>query len=142
MTKLTINRGYTNPITEIERAFDGFFNITPVFHNLEEIYKTGDQVRFAQREEGLNIQIDIPGCKSEDLELKVDSEERTVFIQGKRTIKTNDSEETQTMNRSFSIGREYDLKKIKFSYDYGVLEVNVPRRRKEEYIKKYTVWYK
>ena len=139
MTKLTINRGYTNPITEIERAFDGFFNITPVFHNLEEIYRTGDQVRFAQREEGLNIQIDIPGCKKEDLDIKVDSEDRVVYIEGKRTIKTNDSEEKQTMNRSFSIGREYDLKKIKFTYDYGVLEVNVPRRKKEEYIRKITL---
>ena len=139
MTKLTINRGYTNPITEIEQALDGFFNITPVFHNLEEIYRTGDQVRFAQREEGLSIQIDIPGCKKEDLELKVDSDERKVYIEGKRTIKTNDSEEIQTMNRSFSIGREYDLKKIKFLYENGVLEVNVPRRKKEEYIKKYTL---
>lgn len=139
MTKLTINRGYTNPITEIEQALDGFFNITPVFHNLEEIYRTGDQVRFAQREEGLSIQIDIPGCKKEDLDIKVDSEDRVVYIEGKRTIKTNDSEEKQTMNRSFSIGREYDLKKIKFTYDYGVLEVNVPRRKKEEYIRKITL---
>lgn len=139
MTKLTINRGYTNPITEIEQALDGFFNITPVFHNLEEIYRTGDQVRFAQREEGLSIQIDIPGCKKEDLDIKVDSEDRVVYIEGKRTIKTNDSEEKQTMNRSFSIGREYDLKKIKFTYEYGVLEVNVPRRKKEEYIRKITL---
>ena len=30
-----------NPIAEIERAFDGFFNLTPVFHQLEEVYKTG-----------------------------------------------------------------------------------------------------
>ncbi len=43
------------------------------------------------------------------------------------------------MNRSFSIGKEYDLNKIKFTYEYGVLEVNVPRRKKEEYIKKYTI---
>ena len=43
------------------------------------------------------------------------------------------------MNRSFSVGREYDLKKIKFDYIDGVLEVNVPRRKKEEYIKTYTV---
>ena len=139
MTKLTINRGYINPISEIEQALNSMFNLTPVFHNLEEIYKTGDQVRFASREEGLNIQIDIPGCKNKDLELKVNSEERNVYIQGKRTVKTNDSEETQTMNRSFSIGREYDLKKIDFVYENGVLEVTVPRRKKEEYIKKYTV---
>ena len=139
MTKLTINRGYTNPIADIERTFESFFNLTPVFHNLEEIYRTGDQVRFAQREEGLNVQIDTPGVTNKDLDVKVDSDERTVYIRGKRSIKTKDSEESQCMNRSFSVGREYDLKKIKFDYVDGVLEVDVPRRKKEEYIKTYTV---
>ena len=41
-----------NPIAEIERAFDSFFNLTPVFHSLEEVYKTGDQVRFSNDDEG------------------------------------------------------------------------------------------
>lgn len=139
MTKLTINRGYINPISEIEQALNGMFNLTPVFHNLEEVYKTGDQVRFAQREEGLNVQVDIPGVKKDDLDLKVDTDRRDIYIEGKRTIKTNDSEETQTYNRSFSVGREYDLNKVKFVYENGTLEVVVPRRKKEEYIKKYTV---
>ena len=139
MTKLTINRGYINPISEIEQALNGMFNLTPVFHNLEEVYKTGDQVRFAQREEGLNVQVDIPGVKKDDLDLKVDTDRRDIYIEGKRTIKTNDSEETQTYNRSFSVGREYDLNKVKFVYENGTLEVLVPRRKKEEYIKKYTV---
>ena len=139
MTKLTTMRGYTNPINEIEQALNGFFNITPVFHNLEEVYRTGDQVRFAQREEGLHVQIDIPGVKKDDLDLKVDSERRDVYIEGKRNILNNDSEETQTYNRSFSIGKEYDLNKIKFEYANGMLEVQVPRRKKEEYIKKYTI---
>jgi HSP20 family protein len=132
-------RGYTNPINEIEQALNGFFNITPVFHNLEEVYRTGDQVRFAQREEGLHVQIDIPGVKKDDLDLKVDSERRDVYIEGKRNILNSDSEETQTYNRSFSIGKEYDLNKIKFEYANGMLEVQVPRRKKEEYIKKYTI---
>jgi len=43
------------------------------------------------------------------------------------------------MNRSFSIGKEYDLNKVAFDYKNGVLEVLVPRRKKEEYIKKYTL---
>ena len=139
MTKLTTMRGYTNPITEIEQALNGFFNITPVFHNLEEVYRTGDQVRFAQREDGLNVDIDIPGVKKDDLDIKVDSERRDVYIEGKRSVLTHDSEETQTYNRSFSIGKEYDLNKIKFKYADGMLRVSVPRRKKEEYIKKYTV---
>ena len=139
MTKLTTMRGYTNPINEIEQALNGFFNITPVFHNLEEVYRTGDQVRFAQREDGLNVDIDILGVKKEDLDIRVDAEQRTAYIGGKRSVLTHDSEETQTYNRSFSIGNEYDLNKIKFEYANGMLRVQIPRRKKEEYIKKYTV---
>ena len=138
MTRLTTYRG-DNPIKIIEDSLGSFLNLTPVFHNLEEVYRTGDQVRFASGKDELNIQIDIPGCKKEDLDLDVDSDQREVYIKGKRTVKLNDGEQTQTMNRSFSIGREYDLNKIKFTYEYGVLEVSVPRRKKEEYIKKYTV---
>jgi len=36
MTKLTTYRG-TNPITNIEQALESMFNLTPVFHNLEEV---------------------------------------------------------------------------------------------------------
>ena len=138
MTRLTTYRG-DNPLKIIEDSLNGMLNLTPVFHNLEEVYKTGDIVRFASTKDGLNIQIDIPGCKKDDLDIDVDTDQREVYIKGKRTVKTNDGEETQTMNRSFSIGKELDLNKIEFTYEYGVLEVSVPRRKKEEYIKKYTV---
>ena len=136
MTKLTT---YNNPITDIERAFDSFFNLTPVFHSLEEVYRTGDTVRFSQDDDGLTVQIDIPGCKKDELDLSVDSDKREVYIKAKRTVKTHDGSQEQTLNRSFSVGRDYDLKKISFSYENGVLEVNAPRRKKEEYIKKYSV---
>ena len=138
MNKLTTYRG-DNPIKIIEESLNGFLNLTPVFHNLEEVYRTGDQVRFSQSKDALSIQIDIPGCKKDNLDLDVDSDQREVYIKGKRSVKTHDGEQVQTMNRSFSIGKEYDLNKIKFTYEYGVLEVNVPRRKKEEYIKKYTI---
>ena len=138
MTKLTTYRG-TNPITNIESALESMFNLTPIFHNLEEVYITGDTVRFSQGDDGLAVQIDIPGCKKEDLDLSVDSDTRDVYIKAKRTIKNNDSEKQLTLNRSFSVGRDYDLKKIKFNYEDGMLEVNAPRRKKEEYIKKYTI---
>jgi len=135
MTKLTTY----NPIADIERALDGFFNLTPVFHSLEEVYRTGDTVRFSQDDDGLTVQIDIPGCQKNELDLSVDSDKREVYIKAKRTVKTNDGSQQQSLNRSFTVGRDYDLKKISFNYENGVLEVNAPRRKKEEYIKKYTV---
>ena len=128
-----------NPIAEIERAFDGFFNLTPVFHQLEEVYKTGDQVRFSSDEEALGVQIDLPGVTKDNLDLSTDTDQREVYIKAKRKIIAHDGQKEQTYNRSFSVGREFDLNKIKFLYVNGVLEVEVPRRKKEEYIKTYKV---
>lgn len=137
MNKLTTYN--TNPIETIERAFDSFFNLTPVFHSLEEVYRTGDIVRFSQDKEGLIIQIDLPGCQKDDIDLSVNSDTRDVYIKAKREIRNHDGKKEQTANRSFSVGRDYDLKKISFKYENGVLEVSAPRRKKEEYIKKYKV---
>ena len=128
-----------NPIAEIERAFDGFFNLTPVFHQLEEVYKTGDQVRFKSDEDALGVQIDLPGVTKDNLDLSTDTDQREVYIKAKRKIIAHDGEKEQTYNRSFSVGREFDLNKIKFLYVNGVLEVEVPRRKKEEYIKTYKI---
>jgi HSP20 family molecular chaperone IbpA len=128
-----------NPIAEIEKAFDGFFNLTPVFHQLEEVYKTGDQVRFRSDEDALGVQIDLPGVTKDNLDLSTDTDQREVYIKAKRKIIAHDGEKEQTYNRSFSVGREFDLNKIKFLYVNGVLEVEVPRRKKEEYIKTYKV---
>ena len=128
-----------NPIAEIERAFDGFFNLTPVFHQLEEVYKTGDQVRFRSDENALGVQIDLPGVTKDNLDLSTDTDQREVYIKAKRKIIAHDGQKEQSYNRSFSVGREFDLNKINFSYVNGVLEVDVPRRKKEEYIKTYKV---
>ena len=102
-------------------------------------YKTGDQVRFASDEDTLSVQIDLPGVTKEDLDLSTDTDQREVYIKAKRKVKAHDGEKEQTYNRSFSVGREFDLNKINFSYVNGVLEVDVPRRKKEEYIKTYKV---
>jgi HSP20 family protein len=136
--KLT-NYKPTNPIVNLERVFDDLFNTTPLFHSLDEIYKTGDQVRFADSDEGLTVQVDLPGVEREQLELSTDSDTRDVYIKAKRTVKTHDGEREHTYNRSFSVSRDYDLNKIEFSYNDGMLEVKTPRRKKEEYVRTYKV---
>lgn len=128
-----------NPLQQIERTLGDFLNITPLFHSLDEIYRTGDQVRFSQSENSLEIQVDLPGCKRGDLEISTDANYRDVYVKARREIKNHDGKRVQEYNRSFSIGREFDLDQIKFNYEDGVLEVSVPRRKKEEHIRKYTL---
>tara|TARA_R110002167_G_scaffold125158_1_gene305144 strand:- start:3349 stop:3759 length:411 start_codon:yes stop_codon:yes gene_type:complete len=130
---------YYNPIINLEKAFEGLFNQTPLFHSLEEIYKTGDQVRFSGDDKCLTVQVDLPGVTKDKLDLSTDSDKREVYIKATRQVKTQEGQRDQTYNRSFSIGREYDLNRIDFNYIDGQLEVTVPRRKKEEYIRKYSI---
>ena len=102
---------------------------------MEEVYKTGDQVRFSSDEDTLSVQIDLPGVEKDNLDLSTDTDQREVYIKAKRKVKAHDGEKEQTYNRSFSVGREFDLNKIKFSYINGVLEVDVPRRKKKNTLK-------
>jgi HSP20 family protein len=130
---------YNNPIVNLEKTIDSFFNITPLFHQLEEVYRTGDQVRFANSEEGLTVQVDLPGVDKSDLDISVDTDQRDVYIKATRSVKTHEGQRDQTYNRSFSIGREYELNNIETKYVNGLLEVSVPRRKKETYIRKITL---
>jgi HSP20 family molecular chaperone IbpA len=129
----------TNPLEYIERSLNDFLNLTPVFHSLEEVYKTGDQVRFNQSESNMTIQVDLPGVLPENLDLTTDTQQRDVYIKASREVISHDGVREQTYNRSFSIGREFDIDKIKFKYNNGVLEVTVPRRSREEHIRKHTL---
>ena len=129
----------TNPLEYIERSLNDFLNLTPVFHSLEEVYKTGDQVRFNQSERHMTIQVDLPGVLPENLDLTTDTQQRDVYIKASREVISHDGVREQTYNRSFSIGREFDIDKIKFKYNNGVLEVTVPRRSREEHIRKHTL---
>lgn len=130
---------YYNPIVNLEKTFEALFNQTPLFHSLEEIYKTGDQVRFSGDDKALTVQVDLPGVEKSRLDLSTDSDKREVYIKATRSVKTQEGQRDQTYNRSFSIGREYDLNKIEFNYVNGQLEVSVPRRKKVEYIRKYSI---
>lgn len=134
MTKLTT---YTyNPIANIEKLFNEQFNLIPIFHDLEEVYRTGDTVRFAQDEKGITVDIDLPGVKKEDTEMNIDTNTRDIYITAQRAVRDHQGEKKQTLNRSFSVGREYDLGNVTAKQTDGVLTVNVPRLKKETYIRK------
>lgn len=133
MNKLT---KLTNPIVNIERALDGFFNLTPIFHDLEEVYRTGDTVRFNANGPGLKVQIDLPGVEKEDLDISVDEKSRDVYISAKREIISHGSTQSQVLNRGFTVGTGLDITKIKFDYNNGMLTATVPQCDNKSNIKK------
>lgn len=135
----TLTNYNSNPIVNLEKIFDNLFNTTPLFHSLDEIYRTGDQVRFATTSDNLVVQVDLPGVDKQDLDLSTDNNIREVYIKATRKIRTNEGVRDQTYNRSFSVGREFELDKIMFEYKNGLLEVIVPRLKRGEAIKTYKI---
>ena len=134
MTKLTT---YTyNPLLNIEKLFNEQFNLLPVFHDLEEVYRTGDTVRFSSNEKGISVEIDLPGVKKEDTEINIDSNTRDIYVTAKRSVKSQSGESKQTLNRSFTVGKEYDLGSVTAKQVDGVLTIDIPRLKKETYIRK------
>lgn len=134
MTKLTT---YTyNPLANIEKLFNEQFNLIPLFHDLEEVYRTGDAVRFSSNDKGISVEIDLPGVKKEDTEMSIDSNSRDVYISAKRITKSQGGDSKQTLNRSFSVGKEYDLSNIAAKQVDGVLTIDISRLKKETYIRK------
>jgi HSP20 family protein len=127
MTKLTT---YYNPINALERLVNEQFNLMPVFHNLEDIYRTGDTVRFNSTETHMNVEIDLPGVIKEDTEMKVDSDEREIYIKAKRTVQDQQGKKTFTLNRSFTVGKDYQLENITASQKDGVLTITIPKNKK------------
>ena len=86
---------YYNPIVNLEKTFEGLFN-------------------FSGDDKCLTVQVDLPGVAKDKLDLSTDSDKREVYIKATRQVKTQEGQRDQTYNRSFSIGREYDLNKIEF----------------------------
>jgi len=137
MTKLTTYK--YNPISNIERLFQEQFNLFPIFHDLEEVYRTGDTVRFSQDEKGMTVDIDLPGVSKENTEMNVDTNTRDIYITAKKIVRDQQGQTTKTFNRSFGIGNEFDLTNVSAKQVDGVLSVFVPRMKKDTYLKKVSI---
>ena len=89
-----------------------------------------------ETEEGFEIRVDLPGMTQKDVKVSVFGE--TVTVRGERK---SESEENQEKNggwrrvershgvfeRSFHLGSELEAKRVKATYQDGVLELSIPK---------------
>lgn len=64
--------------------------------------------------------------------LKVELEDGVLHINGNRTYKLNGEEVEKTIDKKFTIGKEYDTSSIEATIEDGILTVFVPNFKKKE----------
>lgn len=99
---------------------------TSVFtkNNGEENYEVN------QTKDGAYLFFEVPGFNKEIL--KVEMEDGTLHIEGKRTYTLNGEKKTKSISKQFKIGKEYDAAEIEATIEDGLLTVFVPNYKKQE----------
>jgi HSP20 family protein len=130
-----------DPFREIRELENRIFqNYAPV--NTEKgISAFTPSVNTREGEFAYHIDVDLPGVKKEDI--KVDVKDGVLTISGERKFKNETKEEDYykietsfgKFSRTFTLPDDADIEHIEASSDNGVLEVVIPKLKKEENVR-------
>ncbi|MFC4454743.1 Hsp20/alpha crystallin family protein [Deinococcus sonorensis] len=120
--------------------FDPFREIEELSQRVDRAFGQATQapVRFAppvdvhEDASGLELSLDLPGVKPEDI--SVDAESQTLTIQAERRYSRTEGRTAHrveraygTYSRTFSVPAKYDLSKVEATFENGSLTLRVPR---------------
>ena len=130
-------------LTPVDTIIDRFFNeAMPAFGNEFGVEFFGNnsypKVDVTDHQDKIMIVAEIPGLTKEDV--SVDLEQRVLTISGgKREVKQDDDVryirkelKRSSFKRSFKLGDNMNVKKIKADFENGLLNITVPKREKDE----------
>lgn len=114
--------------SNLDRFLDGFFTEYPL-HNSNRInYSTDEELIYSK--DGAYLTLEVPGFNKSNL--KVEKEGSSIFIEGKRTYKTNGEEREKKITRKFNVGQEFNNENIEATIEDGILTIFIPNYKKEE----------
>ena len=96
-----------------------------------------------EKENGYELQIDLPGVKKEDIKIEMNKNLINISIS---ISKSSDEENkkyirkerfTGEIKRSFNIGENVDEEDIYASFENGILYLNLPKKEEKDNKKKY-----
>lgn len=80
----------------------------------------------------LKVMIDIPGVKAEDMDVELKEGGRLLYISGKRVINKKNFESESMFEKTFGLGKRFDVDKITADLSHGVLTITVPHKVLDE----------
>ncbi len=117
----------------IERLFEEFL---PTRYEDGERFAWSPAVEGMETERAYDIEVDLPGLKKNDVEIRVEG--NTMTIQGERKWERDEKKENihrrerffGRFYRSFILPENADANKIKAKFENGVLKIEIPKAEK------------
>ena len=131
-----------DPFREIKELENRIFqNYVPAVQTDKGINAFTPSVNTREDEKAYYIEVDLPGVKKEDI--KVDIKDNTLTISGERKfkeeVKEDDYYKIETaigkFSRTFTLPEDADVDNIDAKSENGVLEIVIPKVKKEESVK-------
>ena len=131
-----------DPFREIKELENRLFqNYVPVVQSDKGINAFTPSVNTREDEKAYYIEVDLPGVKKEDI--KVDIKDNTLTISGERKfkdeVKEDDYYKIETsigkFSRTFTLPEDADVENIDAKSENGVLDIVIPKVKKEESVK-------
>ena len=131
-----------DPFREIRELENRIFqNYVPATQTEKGINAFTPSVNTREDEKTYYIEVDLPGVKKEDI--KVDIKENTLTISGERKFKEEVKEEDYykietsigKFTRTFTLPEDADVENIDAKNENGVLDIVIPKVKKEESVK-------
>ena len=131
-----------DPFREIKELENRIFqNYVPAIQAEKGINAFTPSVNTREDEKAYYIEVDLPGVKKEDI--KVDIKDNTLTISGERKFKEEVKEEDYykietsigKFTRTFTLPEDADIEHIDARNENGVLDIEIPKVKKEESVK-------
>jgi len=131
-----------DPFREIKELENRIFqNYVPAIQAEKGINAFTPSVNTREDEKAYYIEVDLPGVKKEDI--KVDIKDNTLTISGERKFKEEVKEEDYykietsigKFSRTFTLPEDADVENIDAKSENGVLDIVIPKVKKEESVK-------
>ena len=131
-----------DPFREIKELENRIFqNYMPQAATEKGINAFTPSVNTREDEKAYYIEVDLPGVKKEDI--KVDIKDNTLTISGERKLKEEVKEDDYykietaigKFTRTFTLPEDADIENIDAKNENGVLDIVIPKVKKEESVK-------
>jgi HSP20 family protein len=119
--------------SDLNEIFERVFNTPNNYYKTSVITRSNEgqtNYEINETKDGAYLFFEAPGFNKSNL--KVEMENGSLHINGKRTYKLNGQDKTKTISREFNIGEGYDANSIEATIEDGLLTVFVPNFKKQE----------
>jgi HSP20 family protein len=124
------------PINDIRKTFDlmnALINSVGDPESQENMVDFRPNINTRETDESYHIEVELPGVKKEDVDIKVDG--NVLTISGERNVREEVKDEDYhrvesrygLFSRSFTLPEKVDIAKIQAEFENGILEVSIPK---------------